>query len=128
MQELVDRAVAQRSRLMRYGLAATMFLAAAAKFFEPIIWGSYTPPWVAAMLPVGLVTWMHVVSVGEVALALGILTRRWGHIAAFLTGLWLFSITAVTAAGGSYDIAVRDFGLTLYAFSVALVLYEGRTG
>jgi hypothetical protein len=121
--DVVERLVDRRLDIASYGLALMFVLAGASKFVVLTQWIGYTPGWLVAMAPVGAATLMHVASVIEIGLAVGLVVGWKRHIWAGLGALWLAQITVMTGMMGIYDVAIRDVGLTAYAVVVALMAY-----
>jgi uncharacterized membrane protein YphA (DoxX/SURF4 family) len=82
-------------------------------------WNQYLNPAVLRVLPVSANGFMHIVGVVEIIVGLGILfgaTRVFGYVAMF----WLLGIAVnLITQGRFYDVAVRDIGLAVGAFSLA---------
>ena len=80
-------------------------------------WDMYLAPAVARMLPVSAHTFMMAVGVIEIVAGLLVLLKP--KIGAPIVGLWLLGIIVnLLIAGGWYDIALRDLGLSLGAFAL----------
>jgi uncharacterized membrane protein YphA (DoxX/SURF4 family) len=82
-------------------------------------WNQYLNPAVLRVLPISANAFMQIAGVVEIIVGLGILfgaTRVFGYIAM----LWLLGIAAnLITQGRFYDVAVRDIGLAVGAFSLA---------
>ena len=111
------------------GFAALPVLAGADKFFHVLVnWDQYLAPAVAGLLPVSGHTFM--LAVGVIEIAAGVLVVLWPRVGAVVVALWLWGIIAnLLLAGGFYDVALRDFGLSLGALALARLATEcGRPG
>jgi uncharacterized membrane protein HdeD (DUF308 family) len=109
------------------GFTALPILAGADKFFHALVnWDQYLAPWVANLLPVSGHTFM--LAVGVIEIAAGILVFAWPRVGAPVVALWLLGIIVnlLLHTTGYYDIALRDFGLSLGA--LALFRLAGEFG
>ena len=105
--------------LLRSGLGATAFLAGLDKFTNLLTdWEKYLAPQVEERLPVSGRTFMRAVGVIEMAVGLGILTRK-PKLAGYTASAWLLGIAANLVLNGDYDIAVRDVNMALAAYALA---------
>jgi uncharacterized membrane protein len=111
---------------LRLGFFIAPFLAGIDKFFHLLTnWDQYLAPWIARILPFSGHTFMLIVGVIEIIVALAMLTR-YTRLAAYVASLWLLAIAFNLVTMGRYfDIALRDIGLAIGAFSLAK-LTEGR--
>jgi hypothetical protein len=106
-----------RALRLALGLAAT--LAGLDKFFNILAdWGAYVSPMAAAVLPVSVDTFMAVVGVIEVAVGVTILAVS-PRIGAYVASVWLLLVGVNLAAGGHFDVAVRDVVMAVAAFALA---------
>jgi hypothetical protein len=80
-------------------------------------WNQYLAPVVATIVGGEVDAFMKLVGVVEIAAGVLVAVRpRWG---AFVVGLWLMGIVGnLLLVPGYFDIALRDFGLALGAFSL----------
>jgi hypothetical protein len=111
------------------GFVALPVLAGADKFFHLLVnWDQYLAPAIADLLPVSGHTFM--LGVGVIEIAAGVLVALWPRVGAVVVALWLWGIIVnLLLAGGFYDIALRDFGLSLGALALARLASEfGRPG
>lgn len=121
VEKLFAAASEYKDELMLYGLALVPLLAGVSKFYSPILWRGYH----LEILNVIPVTELIILSGAvEVALAVALIIRRYSHLVAALTGFWLFAITLQVAYKGLWTIALRDLGLAIFAFAVALNEYK----
>jgi len=102
---------------LTYGLIP--LLAGLDKFFNLLTdWPKYLSPMIAGMLPMSAQTFMHVVGVIEIVVGLLVLTR-WTRLGAWVAAAWLVLIAVNLATMGLFDIAVRDLGLAVGAYTLA---------
>ena len=86
-------------------------------------WDQYLAPLVTQILPVTAHTFMLVVGVIEIAA--GILVAIQPRIGAYVVALWLWGIILnLLLVPGFYDVALRDFGLSLGALALARLSRE----
>jgi hypothetical protein len=89
------------------------------KFWNQMVyWPKYLAPWINNIAPGNGQDFMYVVGVVEIVAGIVVLLKpRYG---AYLVAAWLAGIvTNLFSYPGWYDIAVRDFGLMLAAFTLA---------
>ena len=100
------------------GFIALPILAGADKFLHLLAnWDQYLAPSVAGVLPVAGHTFMLVVGVIEIAA--GVLVALRPRLGAPVVAVWLLGIIVnLLLAGGYYDVALRDFGLSLGALAL----------
>lgn len=102
---------------LTYGLVP--LLAGLDKFFNLLTdWPKYVSPLLTGLLPVSAQTFMHAVGVIEIVVGLLVLTR-WTRIGAWIAAAWLVLIAVNLATMGLFDIAVRDLGLGVGAYTLA---------
>lgn len=103
---------------LAYGLVP--IVAGFDKFSNLLVdWKRYLSPVVIRVIPISPTSFMHVVGVVEIAAGILVLSKltRWG---AYLVSAWLFSIALNLLSTGFYfDIAIRDFVLSIGAFTLA---------
>jgi hypothetical protein len=102
------------------GFTALPILAGADKFFHVLVdWDRYLAPSIAGLLPVSGHTFM--LAVGVIEVAAGILVFAWPRVGALVVALWLLGIIVnlLLHTTGYYDVALRDFGLSLGALALA---------
>ena len=116
--------VRQAYQVLLVGFAALPVVAGADKFFHLLVnWDQYLAPWVAGLLPVSGHTFMLVVGVVEIAA--GVLVAVRPRIGAYVVVLWLWGIIVnLMLVPGFYDVALRDFGLSLGALALARLSQE----
>jgi hypothetical protein len=107
--------------ILHVGFAALPILAGIDKFFDLMAnWDAYLAPIVTQTLNVTAHTFM--MGVGVVEIVAGLLVAVRPRIGAYVVALWLWGIIAnLFLLGGAYDIALRDFGLSLGALALARI-------
>ena len=107
-----------------YGLLYVAFIVAPIvagldKFAHLLVdWTQYLAPVVAARLPLAPVTFMQ--AVGVIEIIAGLLVAARPAIGGYVVAFWLWGIIVnLLLIPGYYDIALRDFGLSLAALALA---------
>ena len=104
---------------LRIGLGGTAFLAGLDKFTNLLTdWEKYLAPQVEKKLPISGRAFMYGVGVIEMAVGLGLLTRK-PKLSSYVASAWLLGIAANLVMNGDYDIAVRDVNMALAAYALA---------
>ena len=118
------RAAHQAYLILYVGFVALPILAGLDKFFYLTTnWEQYLAPFVTKILPFSDHTFM--LAVGVVEIIAGILVAVRPRIGAYVVALWLWGIIAnLLLAANFYDIALRDFGLSLGALALARLSQE----
>jgi uncharacterized membrane protein YphA (DoxX/SURF4 family) len=113
-----DRAY-QAFVLLRIAFTAAPILFGLDKFFGVMVdWEQYLAPWIDDIVPGSASTAMHLVGVVEIAA--GVLVALKPRYGAYVVAAWLAGIILnLLTYSGYYDIALRDFGLLLGAFTLA---------
>jgi uncharacterized membrane protein YphA (DoxX/SURF4 family) len=90
------------------------------KFFNLLAnWEAYLNPLATRVVPVSPATFMHLVGIVEIVAGLIVLTH-FTKIGAYLVMGWLIGIALNLLTMGKFlDVAVRDVGLAIAAFSLA---------
>jgi hypothetical protein len=106
------------------GFTLLPILAGLDKFFHLLVnWDMYLAPLATRILPVSAHTFMLIVGVIEIVAGLLVFFRP--QIGAYVVALWLWGIIMnLLLIPGFYDIAVRDFGLSLGALALARLSQE----
>lgn len=115
----VGRSATYQAYLILYvGYIVLPIVAGADKFFHLLVnWDQYLAPRIAEILPISGHTFMLIVGVVEIIA--GILVAVWPRIGAYVVALWLWGIIInLLLIPGFYDIALRDFGLSLGALAL----------
>jgi hypothetical protein len=108
-------------RLPHLGLAALMLLAGASKFLMPALWTGFEPRILVELLGISSTQLMLAGGSLEIALGITLIRPETRKISALITAAWLAAITLRTVQLGAYSIAIRDFGLVIYAATVYLI-------
>ena len=118
MAAVPDRA-RQAFRILQVGFVVAPILFGLDKFFEVLVdWDRYLAPAVTDALPVSGHTVM--LAVGVVEIAAGVLVALRPRIGGYVVAVWLWVIIVnLLVVGDFYDIALRDFGLSLGALALA---------
>jgi uncharacterized membrane protein YphA (DoxX/SURF4 family) len=103
---------------LAYGLVP--IVAGFDKFSNLLVdWKQYLSPLAIRVLPMSPISFMHLVGVIEIAAGVLVLTKL-TRLGAYLVSVWLFAIALNLLTTGHYfDIAVRDFVLSIGAFTLA---------
>jgi hypothetical protein len=114
----------QAYAILHVGFAALPVIAGVDKFFHLLVnWDQYLAPVVAQYLPVSGHTFM--LAVGVIEIIAGLLVALRPRIGALIVALWLWGIIVnLFLVPGFYDIALRDFGLSLGALALARLSRE----
>jgi hypothetical protein len=109
----------QAFRILQVAFVLAPIIAGVDKFFGFLVnWDQYLAPTIAGMLPITAHTFMMIVGVIEIV-AGGIVAMK-PYYGGYLVTLWLWAIIVnLLMIPGHYDIALRDFGLSLGATSLA---------
>jgi hypothetical protein len=121
---LVARPAHQSYLLLLTCFAALPVIAGVDKFIQFLVnWDQYLAPLATQILPVSGHTFMRAVGVIEIAAGLLVAVRP--RIGAYIVALWLWGIIAnLFLIPGFYDIALRDFGLSVGALALARLSRE----
>jgi hypothetical protein len=105
--------------VLHIGFAALPILAGGDKFFNWLVnWEQYLAPLATRLVPVEPHTFM--LGIGVVEIVAGLLVAIWPRVGGYVVALWLWGIIAnLLLIPGFYDIALRDFGLSLGAIALA---------
>jgi uncharacterized membrane protein len=118
--ELVQgRPVHQAYQLLHIAFTIAPIIAGLDKFTNLLVdWSQYLTPLVPTLLPVSADTFMLVVGVIEIVAGLVVFFKpRFGG---YLVAAWLWGIILnLLLVPGFYDVALRDFGLSLGALALA---------
>ncbi len=106
------------------GFGLLPMLAGLDKFFHWLVnWDQYLAPLATRVIPISGHTFMRVVGVIEIAAGFLVFARP--RIGAYVVALWLWGIIVnLLLIPGFYDIALRDFGLSLGALALARLSVE----
>lgn len=123
---LSARPAYQAYRILHVGYLALPIIAGLDKFFDRLVaWDMYLAPAVPRLTGLSANTFMQIVGVVEVAA--GVLVGLLPRYGAYVVALWLWGIIAnLLLLGNFYDIALRDFGLSLGALALARLAADFR--
>ena len=109
----------QAFRILQVAFVLAPIIAGLDKFFGFLVnWDQYLSPTIAGMLPVAPHTFM--MAVGVVEIVAGLIVAAKPYYGGYLVTLWLWAIIAnLLMARAHFDIALRDFGLSLGATALA---------
>jgi hypothetical protein len=121
---LATRPAYQAYEILHIGFAVLPIVAGFDKFFHVLVnWDMYLAPIATQIVPVAERTFMQ--AVGVVEIAAGLLVAFWPRVGGYVVALWLWGIIAnLLMFPGFYDIALRDFGLSLGAIALARLSSE----
>jgi len=110
--------------ILHVGYAALPIIAGFDKFFHYLVnWDAYLAPVVTRAVPVTAHNFM--LAVGVIEVVAGLLVAFRPQIGAYVVALWLWGIIVnLLLIPGFYDIALRDFGLSLGALALARLARE----
>ena len=118
----------QAYRILHAGLTVAPILAGADKFLGLLAnWDQYVTPLVQRITGIPAHTFMMIVGVIEIVAGIGVALKP--KIFAYVVSAWLLGIVLnLFLVPGYFDVALRDFGLSLGALALARLstTYEGR--
>jgi hypothetical protein len=114
----------QAYQILHIAFVVAPIVAGADKFFHFLTnWDQYLAPFIPHTLGIAPHTFM--LGVGAIEIVAGLLVAFAPMIGAYVVGLWLLGIVAnLLMIPGYFDIALRDFGLSLGAFALARLASE----
>ena len=114
----------QAYQILHIGFVVAPVIAGLDKFFHLLVnWDMYLAPVIARLLPIGGHGLMLVVGVVEIIA--GILVALKPRIGAYVVVLWLWGIILnLLLIPNYFDVALRDFGLSLGALALARLSQE----
>ncbi len=114
-----DRGARRAQLILQFGFTVAPIVAGADKFFHVLVnWDQYLAPIVARWLPINGHTFMSIV--GGIEIAAGLIVALKPKVGGYLVACWLWGIIAnLLLIPGYYDIALRDFGLSLGALALS---------
>ena|SRR5438445_9630505 len=122
----VAGSAAHQAYLILYaGFIALPIIAGVDKFLHVLAdWDMYLAPVVTNVLPVADHTFM--LAVGVIEIIAGLLVAFQPRIGAYVVALWLWGIIVnLLLIPGFYDVALRDFGLSLGVLALAKLSQSG---
>jgi hypothetical protein len=110
--------------MLHIGFAVLPVVAGLDKFFHQLVdWNQYLAPVTTQLVPVSGRTFM--MAVGVIEIAAGLLVAFRPRLGAYVVALWLWGIIVnLLLIHGFYDVALRDFGLSLGALALARLSQE----
>lgn len=116
---LATRPAYQAYEILHIGFAVLPIVAGVDKFLRLLVnWDQYLAPLATQVLPVERHTFM--LAVGVIEILAGLLVAFWPRVGAYVVTLWLWGIIVnLLMIPGFFDIALRDFGLSLGALALA---------
>jgi len=116
----------QAYAILYVGFVALPIIAGLDKFAHLLTdWDKYLTPLVPDILGIRAHSFMQIVGVVEITA--GLLVAFAPRIGAYVVALWLWGIVVnLLLVPGFYDIALRDFGLSLGALALARLSAENR--
>lgn len=108
-----------------YGLGIFMLLAGLSKFVILDLWLGYEPRFLVELFPATARQLTMLGGVFEASLGMALISGRKTFYVSMATAAYLFAITLQLMSFGLWDLAIRDFGLTLYAVSIAVLCWYG---
>jgi hypothetical protein len=111
--------VGQAFWIMRVIFTIAPILFGLDKFFNIMVdWSTYLAPWIPNLIHVSPQTFMR--GVGVIEIGAGILVGIWPQIFAYVVAVWLWGIIVnLLTLHGYLDVALRDFGLSMGALTLA---------
>ncbi|MFL6199358.1 MAG: hypothetical protein ACJ76J_09290 [Thermoanaerobaculia bacterium] len=109
----------QAYQILRLGFTIAPIIAGLDKFFHLLTdWNQYLAPFIPQMLGISASTFMMIVGVIEIVA--GLLVWFKPRFGGYLVMAWLWAIIInLLLIPGYFDVALRDFGLSLGALSLA---------
>jgi len=116
----------QAYQILHLGFVLLPIIAGLDKFFNVLVeWDLYLAPSVIRMLPVSSSKFMYLV--GAVEIAAGIIVAIKPRVGGYIVMAWMWcTIINYFMVPGFYDLALRDFGLSLGALALARFSTELR--
>lgn len=109
----------QARYLLQFVFIVAPILAGIDKFFHALVdWDMYLAPWIARLSPIGVHPLMMVA--GGLEIIAGLIVAFVPKVGGWIVCIWLWLIVVnLLTFPGFYDIALRDFGLSLAALALA---------
>jgi hypothetical protein len=108
----------QAYQILHFAFVAAPLIAGLDKFAHVLVnWDQYLAPWIANLSPIPGHSLMQIVGIVEIVAALIVAFKP--RIGAWIVFAWLWAIIInLVSFPGFYDIALRDFGLSLGALAL----------
>ena len=109
----------QAYHVLHFAFVAAPIIAGIDKFLHLLVnWDMYLAPWIANLSPVSTHSLMMIV--GMIEIIAGLIVALKPRVGAWIVFAWLWAIIInLLTYSGFYDIALRDFGLSLGAAALA---------
>jgi hypothetical protein len=109
----------QAYQILHFAYTAAPIIAGVDKFSHLLVnWDNYLAPWIANLSPIGGHNLMLVV--GAIEIIAGLIVAFKPKVGAWIVFAWLWGIIInLLSYSGYYDIALRDFGLSLGSLALA---------
>jgi hypothetical protein len=109
----------QAYRILHAGFTVLPIIAGLDKFLHILVnWDMYLAPFIARLSPISGHSLMMIIGVVEIIA--GILVAIKPRVGAYVVAAWLWGIIIdLLLVSGYYDVALRDFGLSLGALALA---------
>jgi hypothetical protein len=119
VQDVREKSLEQAYTLLHWAFVIAPIVAGLDKFTNLLVdWSSYLAPFVVNLLPFSGDVFMYIVGVIEIVAGVVVFLRpRFGG---YLVAVWLWGIIVnLLLIPGYFDVALRDFGLSLAALALA---------
>lgn len=109
----------QAYRILQTAFVLMPIVVGVDKFFDDLVnWEMYLAPSIPTHLHIAAGTLMKAAGVMEISV--GIIVATWPRVGAYIVTAWLWSVIVnLLLIPGFYDVALRDFGLSLGALALA---------
>lgn len=109
----------QAYQILRIAFTLAPILAGLDKFFHVLAnWDMYLAPWIANASPINAHSLMLIV--GAIEIVAGLIVAAWPKVGSWIVFAWLWAIIInLLSYPGFFDIALRDFGLSMGALALA---------
>jgi len=121
---VIHKPVQQAFQILHWGFAALPILAGLDKFFHILVnWDQYLAPIIPQTLHLSGHTFM--MAVGVIEIVAGLIVAFKPKIGSYIVAAWLWGIIVnLVILGGYFDVALRDFGLSLGALALGRLSQE----
>lgn len=116
----------QAYHILHIAFVLVPIIAGLDKFFHYLTnWQMYLSARITALLPAGLSGHDFMLAIGIIEIIAGLIVAFRPRVGGYLVAIWLWAIIAnLILAGAYFDIALRDFGLSLGALALARLSSE----
>jgi hypothetical protein len=114
----------QAFQVLHVGFSVLPIIAGLDKFFDFLVnWDMYLAPFIVRLSPISGHSLMMIIGVIEIAA--GILVAFRPRVGAYVVAVWIWGIIIdLLLVSGFYDVALRDFGLSLGALALGRMSME----